>query len=173
MELNYVFDMIITLILFADDIVSVAKSPSELQTKLYKLRDYCELYDLKVNCEKTKIVALRKRGQIKVKEKWWYGGKPIEVVDKFNYLGTVFYYTGDLSTNFECIQGKALKALNVFMFKVQDFVLSPDIVKQLFDSFVGSILNYGSEVSGFSKANQLERVHLKFLKRLLYVKRST
>ena len=164
-----IFDMIITLLLFADDIVIVAKSPSELQTKWNKLKDYCELYDLKVNCEKTKIVVFRKR----VNEKCWYGGVPIEVVDKFNYLGSVFYYTGNFSANFECIQGKALKALNVFMFKIKDFGLSPDIVIQLFESFVGSILNYGSEVWGFSKANPLERVHLKFLKRLLFVKRST
>ena len=59
------------------------------------------------------------------------------------------------------------------MFKIKNFGLSPDTVIQLFESFVGSILNYGSEVWGFSKANQLERVHPKFLKRLLYVKRST
>ena len=137
------------------------------------MKDYCELYDLKVNCEKTKIVVFRKRGKIKENEKWWYGGKSIEIVDKFNYLGTVFYYTGNFSNNFEFIQGKALRALNVFMFKIKDYGLSPDITIELFDSFVGSILNYGSEVWGFSKANQLERVHLKFLKRLLYVKRST
>ena len=165
-----IFDMIITLLLFADDIVILAKSPSELQNKLNKLKDYCELYDLKVNCEKTKIVVFRKRGKIKENEKWWYGGKSIEIVDKFNYLGTVFYYTGNFSNNFEFIQGKALRALNVFMFKIKDYELSPDITIELFDSFVGSILNYGSEVWGFSKANQLERVHLKFLKRLLYVK---
>ena len=70
--------------------------------------------------------------------------------------------------------GKALKALNGFLcFKIEDFGFSPDIVIQSFESFVGSISNYGSEVWGFSKANQLERVHLKFLKRLLNVKRST
>ena len=55
-----IFDMIVTLLLFAGDIVIVAKSPSELQAKLNKLKDYCELYDLKVNCEKTKIVVFRK-----------------------------------------------------------------------------------------------------------------
>ena len=89
--------MIITLLLFANDIFIAAKSPSELQTKLNKLKDYCELYDLKVNCEKTKIVVFRKRGQIKVNEKWWYGGVPVEVVDKFNYLDSVFYYTVTLA----------------------------------------------------------------------------
>ena len=64
-----IFYMIITLLLFADYLLIVAESPSELQTKQNKLKDYCELYDLKVNCEKTKIVVFRKRGQIKVNEK--------------------------------------------------------------------------------------------------------
>ena len=35
------------------------------------------------------------------------------------------------------------------------------------------ILNYGSEVWGFSQANAIERVHLQFCKRLLGVKKTT
>ena len=41
---------------------------------------------------------------------------------------------------------------------------------QLFDSFVGATLNYGCEITGFSKLKQIERVHLKFLKHILHVK---
>ena len=44
---------------------------------------------------------------------------------------------------------------------------------QLFDAFVGSILNYSCEVWGFGKSKVLERVHLKFCKNLLKVKSST
>jgi len=40
---------------------------------------------------------------------------------------------------------------------------------QLFDSFVGAILNYSSEMCGFSKSKELERLHLKFCKRILKV----
>ena len=43
----------------------------------------------------------------------------------------------------------------------------------LFDKLVTPILNYGSEVWGFCKANQIERVHLQFCKNLLGVKQST
>ncbi|MEW8561886.1 MAG: hypothetical protein AB2541_07265, partial [Candidatus Thiodiazotropha sp.] len=44
---------------------------------------------------------------------------------------------------------------------------------QLFDTFVKSILNYSCEVWGFSSADRCERVHRKYLKRLLGVKMST
>ncbi len=44
---------------------------------------------------------------------------------------------------------------------------------ELFDKLVLPILNYSGEVWGFAKSNQIERVHLKFCKRLLGVKIST
>ena len=35
------------------------------------------------------------------------------------------------------------------------------------------ILKYGSEVWGFAKANAIERVHMQFRKKVLWVKNST
>jgi len=37
----------------------------------------------------------------------------------------------------------------------------------LFDSFIVSILIYACEVSGFSKSKEIERIHLKFCKKVL------
>ena len=44
---------------------------------------------------------------------------------------------------------------------------------QLFDSFDGSILGYSSEIWGFGKYMEIERIHLKSLKRILGVKVNT
>ena len=40
-------------------------------------------------------------------------------------------------------------------------------------SFVGSILNYAAEISGLSKSKDIERIHLKFCKNILKVRKST
>ena len=48
--------------------------------------------------------------------------------------------------------------------------MKPNILCQLFDAFVGSILSYSSEVWGFTKSNEIEKVHLKFCKRILNVR---
>ena len=40
----------------------------------------------------------------------------MEVVDNFNYLGTVFKYNGNFAFNNDFIFGKALKALNVVLY---------------------------------------------------------
>ena len=44
---------------------------------------------------------------------------------------------------------------------------------QLFDAFVGSILNYSTETWGFRKSKAIERIHLKFCKRILQVRTRT
>jgi len=68
------------------------------------------------------------------------------VVDNFNYLGTIFNYTGIFSLNQEHLAGKALKALNIPMYKCKKIPLTPKTQCQLFHCFVGSILGYGSEI---------------------------
>jgi len=85
------------------------------------------------------------------------------VVDSFNYLGTVFNYTGNFSLNQKYLVGKALKALNIRMYNCKKNPLTPKTQCQLFNSFIGSILGYGSEIWGYTKSKEIERIHLKFL----------
>ena len=63
--------------------------------------------------------------------------------------------------------------MNVLLCKCQDYDLKPSTLCQLFDAFVGSIINYGAEVWGYTKSKELERLHLKFLKRLFKVRLNT
>ena len=106
-------DIVLILLLFADDMVILGKSPDELQYHLDLLHTYCNSWGLEVNTEKTKIMVFRNRGRLLRGENWTYNNQEIEVVDEFNYLGTIFKYTGIFSSNTEYIIGKALKALNV------------------------------------------------------------
>ena len=48
------------------------------------------IWGLEVNGDNTKIMVFRKRGRLKIDEKWTYNGLNVEVVDSFNYLGTFF-----------------------------------------------------------------------------------
>ena len=41
-------------------------------------------------------MVFRKRGRLSYDEVWTYGGNTIDAVGDFNYLGTVFHYTGNL-----------------------------------------------------------------------------
>ena len=166
-------DITFILMLFADDMVILGNTISDLQHGLDLLHTYCTKWGLQVNTDKTKILVFRKRGRLKDNEVWTYDGAKLEVVNDFNYLGTVFNYTGTFALNQEMLIGKGLRAMNCLLFNTRTYSLTPKVMCQLFDAFVGSILSYSSEVWGFGKCKSIERIHLKFCKTILKVKSST
>ena len=160
----------LTLLLFADDMVLFGKDPDELQKNLDIFHSYCCKWGLEVNCSKTKIAVFRNRGNIHTHEKWFYNNNEIDIVDSFNYLGVIFNYTGSFAKNNDYVVGKALKALSAFMYNCRSVPIRPNLLCQLFDAFVGSVLSYSADVWGFTKCKNIERVHLKFCKKLLNVR---
>ena len=154
--------------------VILGKSPEDLQKSLDRFNLYCHEWGLTVNVEKTKIVVFRKSGLLRENERWHFNNSYIQVVNDFNYLGTVFNYsTGTFILNNEFITGKGLKALHTLITNTSKYDFKVKILLQLFDTFVGSTLNYVCEITGFSKSKQIERIHLKFLRYILNVKQST
>ena len=139
--------------LFADDMVILGNSIADLQHGLDLLHMYCSKWGLQVNTEKTKVLVFRKRGRLKENEVWTYNGIHLEVVNDFNYLGTVFNYTGTFALNQEMLIGKGLRAMNCILSNTRGYHLSPKVMCQLFDAFVGSILSLTSEVWGLESAN--------------------
>jgi hypothetical protein len=141
-----IFDICIMVLMFADDLAIVGNSVDDLQSSLDKLSDYCNKWGLEVNTAKTKIVVFRKRGKILDNEKWLYNNEAIDIVDDFNYLGVTLNYTGSFVLNNKCLYGKALKAMNVLYQNIRCFELSTTSSTQLFDAFVGSIINYACPI---------------------------
>ena len=163
----------IYLLLFADDAVILSDSIQGLQSSLNYLEMYCNKWNLSVNIDKTKIVVFRKGGILDRNECWTYAGVNIEIVNCFNYLGIVLSSGGAFIKATNTLAGKALRAMNSLLSITKSMKIPTKIMFSLFDSFVVSILNYGCEIWGFSKAENIERVHRKFCKWYLSVKMST
>ena len=144
-------DIMFILMLFADDMAILGNGVDNLQHSLNQLKNYCKRWGLEVNTDKTIVMVFRKRGKIRNDEKWFYCDNVLEVVDNFNHLGSVFNYTGTYNLNYETLAGKGLKAMNLLLHNIKRLDLKPSVLIQLFDAFVGSILNYSCEVNGFSK----------------------
>jgi hypothetical protein len=68
-------DVILILLLFADDMAILGMSPLELQKHLDLLHSYCSTWGLKVNTSKTKVMVFRKRGGLLQIENWTYDGQ--------------------------------------------------------------------------------------------------
>ena len=78
----------LSIILYADDTVIIAESAADLQKQLDSFSDYCDIWTLKVNVEKSKIVVFS-QGTTTNNLKFNFNGKQLEIVDEFNYLGVL------------------------------------------------------------------------------------
>lgn len=157
--------------MFADDAVLFSKSPESLQSMLDKLQEYSSFWNLNVNKEKTKIMIFEK-GKTASK-RFYYDNYELELVDSFKYLGVMFYKNGNFYRTQKCIAEYGTYSLHN-LYKTLSNIELPVIDKfKLFDSLVGSVLNYASEIWGYNKADDIERVHTRFCRSILGVKRST
>ena len=163
----------IYLLLFADDAVLFSETKEGLQTSLDNFEQYCKKWNLTVNTDKTKIMVFRKGGRLQADERWTIGGAEIEIVNHFNYLGIVFSSGGSFMKATKTLSGKAIKALGSLFSITNTLEVPINIMCNLFEAFVCSILNYGCEIWGFSKADDVEKVQRKFCKWVLGVKQTT
>ena len=162
------------LMLYADDIVIFANNGEELQLSLDLLEKYCKRWKLVVNTLKSKIMVFRKGGRLPQNLVFYYNNNPIEIVNKFSYLGIVFTASGSFSEAQKCLAGQGSKgifSMNKYLHKFTEIPVSHKL--NLFRKLVLPIFNYGSEIWGFVKGDAIERVHLQFFKRMLGVKTTT
>ena len=102
-----------------------------------------------------------------------YDGEIIEMVNQFNYLGIVFSRTCTFSAALNNNVKKATIAMYDVLKKGRKFNLTVSCIYDLFNKIVVPILLYGCEIWGYSNIQIIERLHLKFCKMLLNVKKST
>ena len=76
---------------YADDTTLMAESEEELKSLLMKVKEECKKVGLKLNIQKTKIMA---SGPI---TSWQIDGKKMETVTDFIFLGSQITVDGDCS----------------------------------------------------------------------------
>ena len=163
----------LSLLLYADDVVIFAESAESLQSTIDDLFIYCNRWKLRINTTKSFIVVFKK-GRVNPIENWNYGNESIPVVSKIKYLGLVFSANGLSFQTQKTLSEQANKAtfkLHKMLSRFKSLKLS--VISDLFDKFISPILNYGCEAWGFSDAQNIERLHLSFFKRIMGVKKTT
>ena len=86
-------ELIQILMLFADDVVLLSYTVIGLQQQLNILRDTAKKLGLVVNLQKSNMVVFRNGGHIAAREKLFYDGMKLEIVNQYKYLGVIFFYT--------------------------------------------------------------------------------
>ena len=155
---------------WADDIILVSDTPQGLQQKLNILEEQSTRLGVKVNLDKTKIIVFRKGGFLSKFEKWFYGGHPVEVVNRYVYLGFEFTTKMSLTSSLSSFIIKAKNALNALFRSLNTIECHENkIFFKLFDSKVLPILSYSSEFWGVFNIEEIEKVHTFAIKRFLNV----
>ena len=159
-------------LLYADDTIILAESCEQLQLAINSMKNYCDMWKLQLNASKTKILVFS-RGKIRNKPRISYGEQVLEVVNSYTYLGITFNYNGSFSLAIKRLYDISSRAMFEILKKGRSLFLNIDTQLKLFDSVVVPILLYGCEIWGYSNLNLIEKLHLKFCKLILKLRKST
>ena len=153
----------------------MAENPKDLQEALNAVSSYCELWKLKINVNKTKIIRFAKRKSSNPNNQYdfWLNGEKVELVDDYVYLGTTVSYNGKYKKAIEKQVTQAKRALFGLKSKKERYDLPFDIVIDLFDKMILPILLYGCETWGFEELECIEVFYRKFLKEILRLNKQT
>ena len=90
---EFMIFLILFVILYADDTIILSDDPKEFQDILTAFHDFCKLWKLDINTNKTKITIF---GEYSRNQRLSFkiNGKEIEIVKEFKYLGVLFSKNG-------------------------------------------------------------------------------
>ena len=150
----------------------ISNSKEGLQRSLNQFENYCKKWNLTINISKTKVMICSKGGRLP-EEHFTLNGEELELVGEFNYLGFLITNGGSVQKSINLLADKAVRSIGMLFSIIKHIQIPFKMLMQLFDTYVKLILNYSCEIWGFSNAERCERVHRKFIKRVLGVKKGT
>ncbi len=186
----HVRDIMVKVLLYADDLVLLAESPSQLQCILDALQMFCKYNAMTVNIKKSEGVIFNKqfcpcaRKGVPVRVR--FDGRDMEIKPMFIYLGMLFEDTcGMKKAGHRCLS-KGRYALYAMVRRCHELDIHNVYIKcHLFDSLVKPILCYGCEIWGpavLARGNtlmdskfiiDLEALHKGFLRQCMGLRKST
>ena len=127
---------------YADDTTLMAESVEELKTFLMKVKEESEKVGLKLNIQKTKIMA---SGPI---TSWKIDGETVEAVSDFIFLGSKITVDGDCSHEIKrcLLLGRKVNTNLDSILKSRDITLPTKV--RLVKAMVFPVVMYGCELDG-------------------------
>ena len=133
---------------YADDTTLMAEREEELKSLLMKVKEDSEKVGLKLNIQKTKIMA---SGPI---TSWQIDGKRVETVSVVTFLGSKITADGDCSHEIKrrLLLGRKVMANLDSIFKSRDITLPTEV--RLVKAMIFPVAMYGSESWTLKKAER-------------------
>ena len=165
---------IIKVLLYADDIVIISDCPHTLQNMINALYNYCNLWCLKLNLNKSKIVVFRKSPRLSSNLKWNFGTENIEIVNDYKYLGILLNYKLSFTKHLEEKLSASKLAINTtWLSYIHHPKISISNKLKIFHAAAKSIMFYGAPIWGYLKFDVVEKLLRYFLKKILLLPQNT
>ena len=131
---------------YADDTTLMAESEEELKSLLIKVKVQSEKVGLKLNIQKTKIMASDPTTS------WEIDGDTVETVSDFIFLGSKITVDGDCSHEIKrrLLLGRKVMTNLDSIFKIRDIILPTKVC--LVKAMVFPVVMYGCESQTIKKA---------------------
>ena len=101
-------DIVVSLILYADDGCVISDSEGGLQRNMVTVGQFCDDWNIQLNCQKTEIIVFGNNVRDPV---IMYKGTVLRVVKTFKYLGATFSTDGGWNANIAKLLDQSRKAL--------------------------------------------------------------
>lgn len=170
----YIDNLNVRLLMYADDIVLISDDKDILQKMINNLAEYCDLWGMEVNKDKSEVMVFRKGGRIADVETWKYKGESLRVVNEYQYLGITLTPKLSFAKHIENKNNASKICLNVTW---KDFTGKPNISLtakwKMFLSVCRAIQSYGSQIWGNAYFEDVEKLYRYFIKRILKLPENT
>lgn len=155
-------------IIYAYDIVILAKSEQELKGMMRRLKKYIERKGLILSTQKSKVMIFEKARGRAGKREWKWDEENIEEVKEMRYLGYILQKNGGAEKHVLERMRRATIAMKL-TWSIGERLFRENYERRIkmFDALVGNVALYGAEIWGWKKEERLDRIKRKYVKWIL------
>ena len=140
---------------YADDIVLLSDNPTDLQTLLNTLNDWCTKWKLRVNYNKSNVIHFRKKRVKQSNVKFQLGEKCLEYASHYKYLGIHINEFMDYSFTAEQLSESASRALGSIIYRYKSYPeMGFSTFTKLYENCVIPVMDYASAIWGFKEVSK-------------------
>ena len=153
-------DMKLSILLYADDIILLAETESDLQSMLDSLTQWCLKWGLVINTAKSNVIHFRGISVPISKYSFRCGDQYLNYVSQYKYLGFILTEHLDFNVSVESVAKVCNRALGSLISKFKKNGGFPYVTfSKLYDTLVWPIMDYSSAIWGTRDYNVVNKIH--------------
>ena len=155
-------EIIVSVLLYADDIVLIAPNAENLQLMLNILDSWCKKLKMIVNPEKSKVIQFRTTSVPQSNFEFHCGELDIHYVSSYKYLGLWLNEHLNMNKTVKELAKSASRALSALYTKsLRAGGMTLNVFEKLYESLVEPVLFYASGIWGISDFTEIQTVQNK------------